>query len=241
MSQTSQTPPPGSNIVLSRHEAGVALDFPLSEDAHLEARRRAWRTFEIAIVLLIICVVIYAACGVMRRAPLFLAGGLAVLFFAGIVLLIIASSRSWHAWSETRGDDFLCQLAVFDDLLVRTWRNQRKDVWYCREISAIWVKDKPSDTAPAGERLPSYLHASAFHLVLELKGGDEITLLADGTNLPAGEFRSQAEMEWIATVLRQACHLGPPDGAIQDLGETARDARPSPDPGLFTTEKTEPD
>lgn len=232
-------PPPGSKVVPTRHETGVTLDFPLSEDGHLEARRRAWRTFEVGIFILVGCVagfIVFRRSGLSVMMPM-----LDLVFVAGIVTLIAAASRMWAAWENTRGDDFLCQLAVVDNLLIRTWRDHRKEIWYRQEIRTVQVEDKLTRAARESEGGNIHLSTFAFQLVLELQSGEQIILLADGSSLPADEYRPKAEMEWIAAVLWQALAGGSTEGsqpaqqsanpsqAIQDLGQRGKETRISSD------------
>jgi hypothetical protein len=195
-----------SSVIVTRHDAGVTIDFPFSLDGHLEARRRAWRYFEVGILLLIGTVIGFPVCVAVwfEMIPI-----LAVTFVAGIIALVAAADRMWSAWNDVPGNDFLCQLAVADNLLIRTWRDQRKQIWYRHEIRAIWIEDKLNNTVRESEGCNTGRSTHAFQLVIELQSGDGIALLADGSNMPAGVFRPKAELEWIATLLRQTLGLEP--------------------------------
>ena len=195
------------SVNVTRNETGVTIDFPFSLDGHLKARRRAWRFFEVGILLLIGTVVCFAVCrlaGWSAIIPM-----LVVTFVAGLVALMAAASRMWSAWSDALGVDLLGQLAVAGNLLIRTWRDQRKQVWYRHEIRAIKIDDKLNSTAQESEGCHTSLSTYAFQLVIELQSGAEIVVLADGSSLPAGVFRPRAELEWIASLLRQALDREP--------------------------------
>jgi len=195
------------SVNVTRHEAGVTIDFPFSLDAHLKARRRAWRFFEVGILLLTGTVLCFAVCrmaGWSAIIPM-----LAVTFIAGLVALMAAASRMWSAWNDASANDFLCQLAVAGNLLIRTWGDQRKQIWYRHEIRAVWVEDKLNNTVKESEGCNASSSTHAFRLVIELQSGDGIVLLADGSSLPAGVFRPKAELEWIASLLRQALDREP--------------------------------
>jgi hypothetical protein len=195
------------SVFVTRHEAGVTIDFPFSLAAHLKARRLAWRFFEVGILLLIGTVVCFAVCrmaGWSGIIPM-----LAVTFIAGIVALMAAASRMWSAWNDASANDFLCQLAVAGNLLIRSWGDERKQIWYRHEIRAIWVEDKLNSTVKESDGCNTSSLTHAFQLVIELQSGGGIVLLADGSSLPAGAFRPKAELEWIASLLRQALDREP--------------------------------
>jgi hypothetical protein len=195
------------SVYVTRNEAGVTIGFPFSSDARLEARRRAWRFFEVGILLLVGTVVCFAICNMAGWSGVI--PMLTVTFIAGIVALMAAASRMWSAWNHAPGNDFLCQLAIAGNLLIRTWGDQRKQIWYRHEIRAIWIEDKLNNTVRESEGCNTGRSTHAFQLVIELQSGDGIVLLADGSNLPAGVFRPKAELQWIATLLRQALGLEP--------------------------------
>jgi hypothetical protein len=227
-------------VFVTRHEAGVTICFPFSSDGRLEARHRAWRLSEVGILLLIGTVVCFAICsmaGCSGIIPM-----LAVTFIAGIVALMGAASRMWSAWNHVPGNDFLSQLAIAGNLLIRTWADQRKQIWYRHEIRAIWIEDKLNNTVRESEGCNTGRSTHAFQLVIELQSGDGIVLLADGSNLPAGVFRPKAELEWIATLLRQALGLEPMERpasptlaqdrassqAIKEIADRVKETRISP-------------
>jgi hypothetical protein len=201
--------PPEARVVVTRHEAGITLDFPLIIDDHLAARRRAWRFFEVGVFLLVGSVGCLAAC---RMAGWFaLIPMLAVPFLAGIVALVAAANRMRTAWNDAHGVDFLCQLAVAGNLLIRTWRDQRKQIWYRQEIRTIKIEDKLESNADESEGCTTYLSTYAFQLVIELQSSKQLVLLADGSSLPAGLYRSKAELEWIAAQLKLALFPAGPE------------------------------
>jgi hypothetical protein len=228
-----------SSVIVTRHDAGVTIDFPFSLDGHLEARRRAWRYFEVGILLLIGTVIGFPVCVAVWSVIIPM---LPVTFIAGLITLMAAASRMWSAWSDALGMDFVCQLAVADNLLIRTWRDQRKQIWYRHEIRVIWIEDKLNNTVKESEGCNTSSFTHAFQLVIELQSGDGIVLLADGSSLPAGVFRSKAELEWIASPLRQA--LNPEPGqwpasptfaedrassqAIREIADCVKETRISP-------------
>jgi hypothetical protein len=215
-----------SKVIVTQQEAGVTLDFPLFVDGDLKARRRTWRTFEVGILLLVGSVACFFAC--------WLAGWLVIIpmlpliFFAGIFALIAAANRMWWARNYARGDHFLCQLAVVGNLLIRRWGDHRKEIWYREEIRDIKVEDKLESTAQErDDGGQTYLTTYAFWLAIEMQSGEKIILLGDGTSLPFDENRPKPEMEWIATVLRQALNAEPmespaPPQAISEEGASSQ-------------------
>jgi hypothetical protein len=226
-----------SGVIVTRHESGVTIDFPFSLDGHLEARRRAWRFFEVGMLLLNGTVLCFAVCIMAGWSAIIEI--LAVTFIAGLIVLMAAASRMWSAWSDALDMDFLCQLAVAGNLLIGTWRDQRKQIWYRHEIRAIKIDDKLNSTAQESEGCNTCHSTYAFQLVIELQSGEEIILLADGSSLPAGIFRQKAEMAWIATLLRQALNSEPGEGpaspalaedrassqAIQEIADRVKETR----------------
>jgi uncharacterized membrane protein YgdD (TMEM256/DUF423 family) len=235
-----QAPALHSSVFVTRHEAGVTIGFPYSSDSRLETRRRAWRFFEVGILLLVGTVVCYAVCSMAGWSGII--PMLAVTFFAGIVTLMAAASRMCSAWNHAPGNDFLCQLAIAGNLLIRTWGDQRKQIWYRHEIRAIWIEDKLNNTVRESEGCNTGRSTHAFQLVIELQSGAGIVLLADGSNLPAGVFRPKAELEWIAALLRQALGLEPVERppspmlaedrassqAIQEIAASVKETRITP-------------
>jgi hypothetical protein len=197
---------------VTQHDGGFILDFPLAPDDRARADRRAWSIFTIAIVLLVGSLVWFSACQVLQWQQF---QGLGLLYFVlGILGLIAAVTSSSSGRNLPRRDDDLRQLSVADNLLIRTARDHRKQVWYRQEILAIEVESKIGKGA---------------HLVLALHSGERVILLGDGWGLPAQAFRSIDEMEWIAAALWQALLPKPPSHAIQNLAERATDTRISSD------------
>ena len=60
------TPPLNSKAVAFRNDTGVTLDFPLPEDDRVVDRRRAWRTFEVGVCLLMASVILVCRMRVLR-------------------------------------------------------------------------------------------------------------------------------------------------------------------------------
>jgi hypothetical protein len=190
-------------VLVTCHTTGVTLDFPLSPSGHEEARRKAWRFFEIGILLSLGSVIWFAVCQVAGWTGIIPRGIAIPLCIGGIIALVASANRSRWAWSDARGDGFLCQLAVAGDMLIRTWRDGRKQIWYRHEIRAIEVESK-NVVAQESEGCNTYLSAFACWIVVELHDGKKLVLLADGSSLPADIFRPRAELERLATLLSQA-------------------------------------
>ncbi len=192
--------PPHSQVLATRTEAGVTLDFPSAEDEQLRARQQAWRTFEFGVLLLVGSVIWYAWC--IAAAWHDFAWTAVAPFLAGILALLSANSQSWAVLSIYRGDD-LGQLAVVGNLLVRTFRDHRKQIWYDHEIRAIaLVKgniEAPADNSE-GQAYPATM--PVLQLVVELHTDEKVILR--GVGLGSVDERARAELEWILNVLRQA-------------------------------------
>jgi hypothetical protein len=196
-------PPLNSKVVLSGHDTGITLDFHLAEDPRYHARRRAWRTFEAGIFILIGTLITFVACEMRawRDMEIFLG----VPFVVGLICLVTAASQSWATWQDTRADDDLRQLSIVGNLLIRTSRDHRKQVWYRDEIRAIVLEEKIEHfDIPSGGSTPGTFMLYCLHLVVELHNGDKAILTRRASPHPTDDYRPKAEMEWIATQLRQA-------------------------------------
>ena len=195
-------PPLNSKVKVTQHEAGVTFDFPLLDDARPRARRRAWRSYEVGIFLLMAALVWYALCQ-LRAWHHFQV--LAVFAFgAGILFLMAASSQSWMAWRDNGADEALRQLAVIGNLLIRTARDHRKQIWYRQEIRAVELEDRVETHENHGEGSGSTVVTYyVLDLVLRLHNGDKALLTTWTNAYPLSDYRPKAEVEWVATVLRQ--------------------------------------
>jgi hypothetical protein len=195
--------PLNSKIVLTAHDSGISLDFPLAEDPRYRARRRAWRTFEAGILLLIGTLIAYVFCvmGEWRELQPFLG----FLFVVGLICLVGAASQSWATWQDTRADDELRQLSVVGTMLIHTSRDHRKQVWYRNEVRAITLEEKIEHfDIPNDGRTPGSFVLYCLLLIVELHNGDKAVLTRRASPHPTDDYRPKAELEWIATQLRQA-------------------------------------
>jgi hypothetical protein len=222
-------PPLNSRVKVATSHAGLAFDFPLPEDPRPAIRKHAWRMFEIGIVILVGAVIWYAIC---VAAGLGEARGLAgMAFIAGIVMLLIAGSKSVSSWVDHRQDDDLLQLSVLEKMLVRTSRDHQKRLWYASEIRTIQaVVQEHSSTSEGGEVTVSY----SLSLVVELHNGQKVSLV-NRPYTPA-DYRPKAEYEWLATKLRhalldeklQAEDSPPSSTAITQLGRVPSEEHVTP-------------
>lgn len=188
--------PPGSGIVLTRQETGVSLDFPQREQERARQSRHAWQTFEVGMIAFLAALIFFAVCR-MNQAPEWLpiAG---MLFIAGFVIVYMAGGQAVAAWQLPGSDDGLRQLSVADNLLIRTTRDHRKQVWYRQEIHAILVE-------PLRTPFPDPSSAAVVEVCqvyVELTSSEKIQL--SDVMYPWSEPSRHVEIEWIAHVLRQA-------------------------------------
>src|SRR5262245_49223562 len=87
-----------SPIVVTRHENGVTIEFPYSEGLQARVRRRAWRQFEIGIVLLIASLIGFVICDLYEWRSFAQNLVLVVAFLSGLVNLVGAAHASWRPW-----------------------------------------------------------------------------------------------------------------------------------------------
>src|SRR5262249_29210863 len=106
---------------------------------------------------------------------------------------------------DRESDADLLQLAVAGNLLVRTTRDHKKQVWYRQEIEAILLENDVETQTNNGEGGPS-VGAGLYHLLLvvRLANGERTTIARWDANYPLTDYRPRAELEWVATRLRQA-------------------------------------
>lgn len=187
---------------VTRTETGVTLDFPLPPDERALADARAWRLYCVAIVLLLSSIVWFAACSAVHWFDQRWVGLLP--FIAGLGGLVGAVTLSSSGRGYRNGSDDVRQLAVIGNLLIRTARDHRKQLWYCHEVLAITIEDT--------------------RVIVELANGEKAVLLSQ----PAGVVGSKAELESIVAELRQAIAAAAPqptasapDHAIQSAEDFA--------------------
>jgi hypothetical protein len=230
-------PPLSAKVSAVHHDSGVTLDFPLPDDARLVNRREAWHLFEIGLFLLMAAIIWFAAC--MAFGWRDQASFATLPFLGGLALLVAAARQSWAGWTDTTVDDDLRQLCVVDNLLIRTSRDHRKQVWLGQEIREIALLEKVGIVTRSTETGES---TSVYDLDLALVLGDEakVVLRSLRCDYPLPDYRLRAELEWIATLLRQALSTQPAtppaighepvEQAIQDLNRRLPDTRVSPSP-----------
>ncbi len=196
--------PLNSKIVLTAHDTGISLEFPVAEDPRYQARRRAWRTFEVGIFILMGTLIAFAV-GRMFEWRGMPAGFLTVPFVVGLLCLAAASSQSWATWQDVRTDDELRQLSIVGNMLIRTSRDHRKRVWYRDEIRAITLEEKIERVdVPSEGGTPTIFTYHCLQLIVETHTGDKAILTRHAAPHPTDDYHPKAEMEWIATQLRQA-------------------------------------
>jgi hypothetical protein len=231
-------PPLNAKVSAVHHHGGVTLDFPLPDDARLLDRREAWHLFEIGLFLLMATIIWFAACMAFgwREQTSFAA----LPFLGGLALLVAAARRSWAGWADTTVDDDLRQLYVVDNLLIRTSRDHRKQIWLGQEIREIALFEKVGIVTRSSETGES---SSVYDLDLAfvLSDGTKVVLRSLRCDYPLPDYRLRAELEWIATILREALFApsaAPPnispetvEDAIQDLNRRLPDTHVSPSPG----------
>jgi hypothetical protein len=194
-------------VIVTTTPASVTLDFPLSPDYRRLADARAWRIFTLAIIFLVGSLLWFSICHVLQWQSI---KGLSILWFIlGILGLIAAVTSTSSARLISDRDDDLRQLAVVDNLLVRTARDQRKRVWYRQEIRAITVEDVVIDGNWETATSTRYMTFRAVHLVLELNDGEKVLLLARVIADPAGQAGVRAEVEEFAAQLRRPLFAAP--------------------------------
>jgi len=187
----SQAAAPHSSQVATQHgENWATIDFSPGEDAWPPERRRAWRFFEIGVLLLLGSIISYSAFLAFRvPAYRFLAG---FPFAAGIVVLMAAHGR--RRYLHCASDDALQQLSVADGLLVRTARDHGKQVWYRHEVRYIAVDVGSAD-------------AGLLELILYLREGEPVVLHSVLCESPMNGERARTELESLAALLREALNL----------------------------------
>lgn len=192
-------PPLNSQIALTQPGAGITLEFLLPQDDRLDARRRAWRAFEIAIILLVGAVIWFVVCKRAEWPSLLLLAY--IMFMIGIGTLIASANQSWAAWQNNQVDDEVRQLSVVGNMLIRTSRDHRKKAWYRSEIRTIRADVLTGHSSSEGGAITvSY----CLKLILELHNGEMVNLLPPKEYEPRDDYRPRAEFEWVATRLRQA-------------------------------------
>jgi hypothetical protein len=103
------------------------------------------------------------------------------------------------------------QLSIADDLFICTASDLRKRIWYRQEIRTIALVEADVETTSTDENGSAHTVISrVLRLVVELHNGEQVILL--GISAGLADYRPRAELEWIATMLRQA--LGTEAGAL---------------------------
>ncbi|MSU77384.1 MAG: hypothetical protein EXS16_04720 [Gemmataceae bacterium] len=196
-------PPITSTITQTTHEAGITLDFPMREDSRPSARELAWRQFQIGLFLSLASVMIYAIC---KRFGIHdVAVYLGIPLIAGLIMLIAAAHAGSSVIRENSYDDDLQQLSVAGNLLVRTSRDLRKQVWYQHEIRDVLLLqslEATHDESTEGATTPTVTYH--FCLVVWLHNGEMVHLAASGGTHPLPHYRPHGELGWVATQLRLA-------------------------------------
>ena len=89
--------------------------------------------------------------------------------------------------------------------MIRTSRDHRKQVWYRQEIRAVAIEDRTETHESHSEGGSTTVTITYItQLVLELQSGEKPILTAHFTDDPKRDYRPRAELEWVATQLRQA-------------------------------------
>ena len=143
--------------------------------------------------------------------------------------MVVAANRSFTAWTGTKADEDLRQLSVAGNLLIRTTRDHRKQIWYRHEIREISLQESV-ETHESSEGGTTYAYRLLLSVVLH---NDERGLLMTmECGYPLTDYRPRAELEWIATLLRQALHTEAPSEATavsaEPVSEAIRDLTPRP-------------
>ena len=207
--------PPNTEIVLTTSDSGFTLDFPLGEDAHMRQRRGAWQKAQLGIFLMMAAVLWFAACSYLQRSEWALS---VVPLVAGICLLIVSAQESCKAWQGAGVDSDLRQITVAGNLLVRTTRDHQKQVWYRDEIKAIDLEEA--------------VEMNSVMMFVRLHSGERQRLATLFRESSPADDNPHGELEWIASLLRQA--LGPGSlhesnqqdaHAIQDRAPRAKETR----------------
>ncbi|MBI3823375.1 MAG: hypothetical protein HY289_11955 [Planctomycetes bacterium] len=203
-------------IIARRTEHGVTIDFPLAVDAWVDRRLRAWRTFEIGIFVMMGALIWFAYCAMLGwDRPIVLS---AVGLIAGILLLMWAGSQSWSTWTDPQPDDDVRQLSVAGNLLIRTARDHRKQIWYRDEIRELAV-----DVAEGSPGVRYSEPQGSEYLTLGLPGHYPVltVVLHNHDRAVLVSNHTRAELEWIAELLRHAL-AAEPDPAKTPLSEAIK-------------------
>jgi hypothetical protein len=194
--------PVSSKIALTRHDTGITFDFPLPADPRERARTRAWVLFEIGILSLISTIIVYVFFQVynFETGVIFLV----VPFVGGLIALASASGQSWKAWLDHTSDADMRQLSVAGNMLIRTSRDHRKQVWYREEIRFVGMVERSYESNSSGEGGSYVTIMRAFQLVVESNDGQSAILHGIDAEAAQADYRPKAELEWIATEIRRA-------------------------------------
>ena len=197
-----EEPPVDWNVRATVTEGGITVDFPVCSSTG-----GAWHFFKIGAFLLTgsaICL----ALGNMKDYWLSWVSTAGLLLLVCGVGAVLLAAESWRL-SWLADGDHVSQLAVAGNLLIRTMRDHRKNVWYREEIRAISVEAETHTHAEDTETEIGTLYVTihAVYLFVKLNSGEKVALFGWRVRAPATDDRPKAELEGIATQLRRALFL----------------------------------
>jgi hypothetical protein len=226
-----------SRIALTRNERGITLDWPELPDPRQEQARKAWRSFQLAIALLVGALLAFMVLHALDFPDI--AGICAIPFIGGLAALLAAASHGISAAKPFISPEANMprQIAFAGNLLVRTGQDQSKQLWYKHEIAALAIEEEvETQESSSGENGQTTItQLQWLRLVVRLHNGEKFRLYAICAGYPVTDYRYKAEVEWIATQLRQA--LGAKENtetptiprldsqAIQDMSDRTKETR----------------
>ncbi len=206
------TAPIKTAITLTQHETGITFDFPMCDSVRSIESEEAWRIFQIGLFLVVGAVLAHAI--IKSTIPGLMSHQIVgVPFGAGLTILVIAANRASRLLREKDAqNDNPQQLSVAGNLLVRTSRDQQKQVWYENEIRDIVL----TQSALTGATDDAGGYTYNFRLEVWLHNGEIVNLITWNSVVLNADDGPREELEWVTTQLRLA------------LWPTATSAEPSP-------------
>ncbi len=128
-------------------------------------------------------------------------------YFFGLILFLFALRQFWLHWQDPEKDESLSQIALAGNLLVRTSRDQRKQIWYRQEILEYAIEEEMEEHTTSGEGSTSTTIILHLTLYAKLHNGEKAMLIRRSTSPPWFDYRVKAELEWITTHLQNERRL----------------------------------
>ncbi len=195
-------PPITTEITLTRHNIGITIDFPLTDDCGSINNDQGWRDFGIGLLLSLGPIIGFLILMQLRIAGLGYYYALGIAFLLGLLSFVFSAQKATNAIQQFDMDraDEVRQLAVVENLLVRTSRDHRKKVWTRDEIFKIRLVSRESAHQSQGASGPDL----DLRVVVFLKSGESFNLVVLDKAVPRTDYFPLEELEWVTTQLRHA-------------------------------------